>query len=206
MTNPTTPAPSPSTPATPSPPMVKPHPKAAVSVTEAAQLAAWAKEDYSAGKITQAQLEAQFAELNTPQADRNTTDTRSPEQRQLDTLHPPAKDSEYTIRYGLAGQAMPMTPELKQFDQSARAWLSGAEFDRMTGNSLVTTIDRVAHQVQHMTPGQLEFYADQQYALLERTTARSSRRNSIRPAGWFRRSRRNIPDSKMCSSEWATTR
>ena len=69
------------------------------------------------------------------------------------------------------------TPELKQFDQSARAWLADAQFDRMTGNSLVNTIDRVAQQTHKMTPEQLQFYGEQQYALLEKSYGPSSRRN-----------------------------
>lgn len=87
----------------------------------------------------------------------------------MDTLHPLAKASEYTIRYGGPNGEMVHTPELKQFDQSARAWLADAQFDRMTGNSLVNTIDRVAQQTHKMTPEQLQFYGEQQYALLEKS-------------------------------------
>ena len=170
-TNPTTPAPSSSTPAAPStsPPMFEPHPKAALSPTESAQLAQWAKENFAKGKITQAQLEQQFNELNTPQKAGRTTDPKTPEQQQLDVLHPPAKASEYTIRYYRpAKSGRCTTPEVKQFDQSARTWLAGAQFDRMTGNSLVNTIDRVAQQTHKMTPEQLHFYGETEYAKLEK--------------------------------------
>lgn len=101
--------------------------------------------------------------------DRALDGLKTPEQQQLDTLHPPAKASEYTIRYGGSSGEMVHTPELKQFDQSARAWLSGAQFDRMTGNSLVNTIDRVAQQTHKMAAEQLDYYGQTEYAKLEKS-------------------------------------
>ena len=168
MNTPNTPAPS--TPAAPSmsPPMVEPHPKAALSPTESAQLAQWAKEDFAKGKITQAQLEQQFTELNTPQEQRNTTDTRTPEQKQLDTLHPPAKPNDYIIRYSIPGQETPMTPELKQFDTAARTWMTDAGLTREIGNSLANAIGKVVETTHKMTDAQLESYALTEYARLER--------------------------------------
>jgi hypothetical protein len=81
-------------------------------------------------------------------------------------MHPPASPEQYSIRYGRPnGVEMTQSPELKQFDQSARARLSGAQFDRVTGNSLVTTIDRVAQQTSKMTDTQLEHYVDTQTQL-----------------------------------------
>ena len=169
---------NPSTPAAPAPatssastssPMVAPHSKEALSEGESAQLAAWAKEDFAKGKLTQAQLDRQFDDLDTPQEERVLEAPLPPDQQKLNALHPPERESEYTIRYGGPDGEMVQTPELKQFDASARAWLSGAEFDRVTGNSLVTTIDRVMHQTHKMTPEQLQFYGEQQYALLEKS-------------------------------------
>jgi hypothetical protein len=88
--------------------MVEPHPKAALNPSEAAQLAAWAKEEFAKGKLTQTQLDRQFDELQTPLEDRNTTDVRSPEVRQIDALHPPAKPNDYIIRYHTPGQEPPV--------------------------------------------------------------------------------------------------
>ncbi len=93
---------------------------------------------------------------------------KTPEQQRLDALHPPAKASEYTIRYGKPNAEVKQTPELQQFNQSARTWLSGAEFDRTTGNSLVNLIDRTVQKTHTMTPDQLDYYAAEQYQLLER--------------------------------------
>jgi hypothetical protein len=53
-------------------------------------------------------------------------------------------------------------------DESARTWLAGAEFPRELGNSLITTIERVAHTTKGMTPNQLEAYGQAEYAKLER--------------------------------------
>src|SRR5438477_6826666 len=64
--------------------------------------------------------------------------------------------------------AQPVTKELRQFDQSARTCLSQAEFPRDLGNSLITTISRVARQTKAMTPEQLERYVLLENAKLDR--------------------------------------
>lgn len=61
-----------------------------------------------------------------------------------------------------------MPKELQQFDQSARTWLSGAEFPRDLGNSLVTAIERVAQHTKAMTPEQLETYGGAEFVKLEK--------------------------------------
>jgi hypothetical protein len=61
-----------------------------------------------------------------------------------------------------------MTPELKQFDQSARTWLSGAEFPRELGNSLITSIEKTVQHTKGMTPDELENYGYAEFAKLER--------------------------------------
>jgi hypothetical protein len=52
------------------------EPQVEISQSEAAIMVQWAKEDLLAGKITQAQADKQFAELNTP-LDQRGPDTRS---------------------------------------------------------------------------------------------------------------------------------
>ena len=61
-----------------------------------------------------------------------------------------------------------MPKELQEFDQHARTWLSGAEFPRDLGNSLVTTIERVAQTTKAMMPDQLEQYGYAEFTKLER--------------------------------------
>jgi hypothetical protein len=61
-----------------------------------------------------------------------------------------------------------MTPELKQFDTTARAWLRSAGMPRELGNSLISTIAKVAQQTQHMTAGELEMYGYAEFAKLEK--------------------------------------
>ena len=51
---------------------------------------------------------------------------------------------DFRIAYADPGRpAPPMTKELAQLDQSARAWLVGAEFHTDLGNSLITNIQKV---------------------------------------------------------------
>ena len=108
-------------------------------------MADWTRQDVASGKITPEAAAKIFDDLGTP-ADQRVTpaDTRSDEQKLIDEQFPVAKPEDFLIRYGLPGQAPPMTVEMKQFDHSAHTWLSGAEFLRALGNSLVSTIERVA--------------------------------------------------------------
>ncbi len=133
-------------------------------------MAGWTRADLQSGKISTEQAEKIFDDLGTP-ADQRVTppDTRTDEQRLLDTHFSGAKPEEYQIRYASPGQPWPeMTPELKQFDTTARTWLSGAEFPRELGNSLITNIERVAQVTKAMTPDQLDSYGYSEYAKLER--------------------------------------
>ena len=148
-------------------PQVEPHTRAGISDSEAATMAGWIKADLAAGKMTQAQADQAFTELNTPLAQRG-PDTRTDEQKTLDTHFPAAKPDEFMIRYGGPGEDVVMTPELKQFDTTARTWLSGAGLPRDLGNSLVNAISKVSQQTQHMTPDQLETYGYAEFAKLEK--------------------------------------
>jgi len=75
-----------------------------------------------------------------------------------------------------------MTKPLKEFDQSARTWVSVAGFPRDVGNNLVLAIPKVAQQTQHMTPAELEQYGADEFVKLER--AHGTRwRNGYRPPG-----------------------
>ena len=111
MTTPTATAPSTAAPTTPSmsPPMVGPDTKDGLSPADAKKMAKWTKQDLAGGKISQEQADTIFSDLNTPIEER-ALDTRTPEQKQLDRLHPPAKESEYTIRYGGPNAVMAQTP------------------------------------------------------------------------------------------------
>jgi len=148
-------------------PHVEPHTKASLSESEAATLAKWAREDLQAGKISSEQAEKIFTELNTPLEQRG-PDSRTDEQKTLDQHFPGAKPEAYSIRYGVPGQEPTMTPELKQFDTTARTWMSSAGMPRELGNSLVTQISRVTQQTQRMSPDQLESYGYAEFAKLEK--------------------------------------
>jgi hypothetical protein len=120
-------------------------------------MAGWIKADLAAGKMTQTQADKAFAQLNTPLEQRG-PDTHSDEQKLLDAQFPAAKPEDYIIHYGIPGQEPEMTKELKAFGTSARTWMSSAGLPRELGNSLVTTIAKVAQQTQRMTADQLETY------------------------------------------------
>lgn len=94
-------------------------------------------------------------------------DKRTDEQKSLDQHFPAAEPEDFIIHYGGAGEDVEMTPELKAFDRSVRAWLSGAGLPRELGNSLVHTIAKVAQTTKGMTPDQLESYGYTEFQKLE---------------------------------------
>jgi hypothetical protein len=153
-------APAPATPAPTAPPApaVPVEPYSPVSPSHAGQWIEVEKDNLAKGTITQEEATRRFDALGaTPE--QRAPDTRSAEVRLLDQHLPAAKESDFLIHYGEPGRpAPPMTPELQQFDTNARAWLSGAEFPRAHGNSLITQIERTVHATKGMTPDQLESY------------------------------------------------
>lgn len=153
--------------APPAPP-VEPHTQSGLVESEAAKMATWAREDLAAGKITQAQADQIFGELNTPVDQRVTPpETRSQEEQLRDAHFPVARPDDFSIRYGVPGQELPMTTELKQFDTTARTWLSEAGFERNLGNALVNEIDRVTQRTHKMSAQELEGYGWAEYGKLE---------------------------------------
>jgi hypothetical protein len=143
------------------------EPQAEISQSEALKFAEWAKADLRAGKITQAQADKQFAELNTP-LDQRGPDQRTDEQKALDQQFPPAKPTDYRIAYGEAGREPASSPELKAFDTNARTWMSTAGMPREIGNSLVTAIAKVAQQTKNMNADELDSYGHAEFAKLEK--------------------------------------
>lgn len=143
------------------------EPQAEITQAEAAIMIGWEKDNLAKGRITLEEANKRFDSLGAT-VEQRAPDTRSDEVKQLDAHFPPAKQEDFLIRYGVPGQELPMTKELKDFDTSARTWLSGAEFPRDLGNSLVSAIDRVAQQTKHMTADQLETYGYAEFEKLEK--------------------------------------
>jgi hypothetical protein len=141
--------------------------QAELSTREAETMIGWVKADLAAGKLSPERAEQMFSELGASPEQR-APDTRSDEAKALNAQFPPAKPTDYTIRYGLPGQDVPQTPELKQFDSSARTWLSGAGFPRDVGNSLVNAIAKTAQLTKDMNADQLETYGTTEFAKLEK--------------------------------------
>jgi len=160
---PAQPAPTPATPATP----VQPY--SPVSPRYAEQWIQVEKENLAAGRITLEEANRRFDALGA-MPEQRAPDTRTAEVKLIDKHFPPAKETDFLIRYGEPGRpAPPMTKELQQFDQSVRTWLSGAEFSRDGGNGLVSQIERVAQQNQRMNADELESYGYAEFAKLEKT-------------------------------------
>jgi hypothetical protein len=138
-----------------------------LSAKQAETMIGWTKADLLSGKITAEKANDIFNQLGASEAQR-AGDTRSTEEKQLDTQFPPAQPKEYQIRYGRPGEDVQETPELKAFDTNARTWMSTAGFPRETGNSLVNAIAKVSQQTQRMTEGELEAYGQKEYERLQR--------------------------------------
>jgi hypothetical protein len=152
------------------PPVVEPHSHAGLSPTEAETMAGWIKDNLAKGRMTSAQAQQAFNQLGTPPEARVTMDgKRTDGQKLIDAHFPAAKPEDYQIRYSDPGQSPPlMSTEMKIFDQSARIWLSGAEFPRELGNSLVSAIERTAQTTKAMNADELESYGHAEYQKLER--------------------------------------
>ena len=164
MIDPNTPtpaAPIPTSPVTPAS-----GPQAELTPAQAETMISWIKEDLAAGKITPEAATKAFGQLGAT-AEQLAQDSRSDEVKALDAHFPAAKPEEFLIRYGEPGREPIMTPEMKQFDTTARTWLSEAQFPRELGNSLINTVAKVAQHTRVMTPDQLESYASSEFAKLE---------------------------------------
>ena len=149
------------------PQLEPPHPKASLAASESETMARWIQQDLASGKMTQAQADAIFNDLQTP-LEHRLPDTRTEEQKTLDQYFPAAKPEEFVIRYGEGGQEPAMTPEMKQFDQSARMWLSEGQFPRDLGNSLVNAIEKTVQATSRMNENELENYGHREFEKLQR--------------------------------------
>jgi hypothetical protein len=167
-TTPTAPAGQTAPTVTPSP--VAPHSHAGISETEAATMAGWVKEDLAKGKITQAQADKIFDDLNVSAGQRVTpADQRTDDQRLIEEHFPAARESNYTISYYPPGQAPPVLPkEVAALDTNVRGWLAGAEFPRDHGNSLVSAVSKVLERTHAMNADQLDQYGADEYVKLQR--------------------------------------
>jgi hypothetical protein len=88
--------------------------------------------------------------------------------KQLDHHFPAARPEAYLIRWNAPSDDSPLSPDMQQLDTNARGWLSGAEFSREVGNSLITNIEKVAQHTKAMTSEQLIGYGEAEYVKLQR--------------------------------------
>ena len=162
---PATGAPAPPTaPATP----VEPYAPVRMSPDHTAQWIELEKDNLAQGKITPEEAARRLDALGATPEQRG-PDTRTDEQRLIETHFPVAKPEDYRIAYALPGEPwLPLTKEQQQFDTLARGWMVDAEFPASIGTGLADTISKVAQQTQHMNADELESYGQAQYRLLER--------------------------------------
>jgi hypothetical protein len=146
---------------------------------QAADEAVFIKNQYLAGKITPEVAERAFKDLGTSSEHMLKPDTRTDEVKQLDAAYPPARPNDYLISYG----DLPQSPELKLFDQSARSWLSAAEFDQSLGNTLVNTISQIARSTQRMTPQELDRFAASEFEKLQSVYGKEELERKLNDAG-----------------------
>lgn len=167
-TSPTASAPA----SAPPPSPVEAGPLTALSIAEKLQAGMLTTKEAGslarAGNIDMMAVAQAHSILANAKAEPKAPDTRSPAEKQLDAHFPAAKPEEFTIRYGDPSQETTMTPDLKQFDDSARTWLSSAGLPREIGNSLVNEIDRVVQRTHRMTEAQLEEYGVAEFSKLQR--------------------------------------
>lgn len=129
----------------------------------------WLKADLAAGKISPEAAAKAFGQLGAT-AEQLAPDTRSNDVKALDQAFPPARPEEFLIRYAAPGQSEEMvrTKEVAAFDTAARAWLSGAEFPRELGNSLVNAIAKVVQTTKGFSAEQLDDYGAREFVKLQR--------------------------------------
>jgi hypothetical protein len=164
----------------------------------AQMLAAGKIDTTQAGKLSKA---GNISTLHVAQAlnvlpaagERQEPDVRSSEVKQLDAHFPAAKPEDFIIRYGGPGEDVVMTPELKQFDATARVWMSGDGLPRELGNSLVNAIAKTVQHTNTMRPDQLDDYGYHEYAKLEWPTGRPWTTSCAPPGAWSRCSTRKRP-------------
>lgn len=164
---------TPATPATPQPAPAAPATAPRTAVEIASMLANGSIDSREAGRLAGAanvpllDVARSHATIkNAAAAPPPAPDTRTPEQKTLDQHFPPGKEADYVINYGVP-DGQEMSPEHKQFDQSARSWLSGAEFPKDLGNSVVHAIDNVLQHTAKMNAAQLEKYGEDEFQKLE---------------------------------------
>lgn len=140
-------------------------PENELSASETSTMIQWTKEDLLKGKITQDQADKIFRQLAaTPE--QTAPDTRTPEQKQWDHVFPAAKAEDFHIPWEIPSPLM--SPQDKEADSLVRTWMTGAGLDRGTGNSLVTSIERVAKETKGMTADQLEHYGHTEFEKLHK--------------------------------------
>jgi hypothetical protein len=149
-------------------PHVEPHTHSGLSDAEAAKMIEWEKDNLAKGKITPEEATKRFDALGaTPE--QRAPDTRSDDVKQLDAHFPPAKESDYTIRYYTPGQEPPVMPtEVQAFDANARGWMADAGLSRELGNSLVTSLSKAIQHTHTMTVNERETYKDNENAKLDK--------------------------------------
>lgn len=150
-------------------PVAPQSPAAALGLPEGTDWSPDAQRSYvesqvKAGTLTQAEASEQLARLD-------------PTEAELDEAFPRARPDEYRLP-PLHRPNDPITPELIQFNQDVRTWLSDAGFPKEVGGALVHEIASVNSRFitqagapegfERLPPVQQQLYAREQRAVLHR--------------------------------------
>lgn len=127
-----------------------------VSAAQTSLMVADIKAQVQKGTMSQAIGEEAHDQIQTP-IDQRTPDNRSEALKELDRASPPGIETDYTIRHGIPRQDLPpMTKDDKEFEFTARRWLSIANFSPENGNSIIRAIEQTVNTTQHMNAEQLD--------------------------------------------------
>jgi len=143
-------------------PVVQSGPQVALSPRDAETAIGWEKDNLAKGRITREEANTRLDALGaTPE--QRAPDQRTDEQKQLDQQFPPAKESEYMIRYYTPGQEPAVTPkEVLAFDANARGWMADMGLPRDFGNSTVNILSKSIQHLSTLSPEQRESYKEQE--------------------------------------------
>jgi len=142
-------------------------PQAEITSVEAVKMTDWTREDVKSGKLSRKQAEKIFDDLAVPEDQRTTEEVRTDEQILLDQ-HFLSRGATGRLRDSVEPPRRPHAAVARnESPRHVGPWLAGAEFPRELGNSLISTIEKVAQQTKAMSPEQHEQYGFDEFAKLE---------------------------------------
>ena len=137
--------------------------KTSLSLSESSKMAEWAKADFKAGRISEAQMLQQFDELQTPPEQRDTVETRTPEQLLVDQQFPIPRPEAYLVRlYSPGNEPARISPEDRQKENMVRSLLHEMGMTRELGNAVAQMALKTNEHLATLTPQQREDFKEKE--------------------------------------------